>query len=396
MNADKKRILIIFTGALEIGGIERSLIGLLDALDYSRYEVDLFLYSHHGELFSLINPCVEVLPEVKELAYLRTSFWRNLKHGCLYPAALRVRDEIRSKVFSMDIDRDHTWGEIMRSRVSALQKHYDLAIGFFRPFDMLKEKVDASVKIGWIHTDYSSIDGRQKLLLKKDYSDLDQIIAVSESCKRAFLTVFPEFVDYTQVIENILSETFIKEQAEQFMVNGEMPSDGSVKLLSIGRFCYAKNFDNVPDICKKILDSGINATWYLIGYGPDEKRIRSAIQDNHMENRVIILGKKDNPYPYIKRCDIYVQPSRYEGNSVSVREAQILCKPVVITNYNTASSQLIDHVDGILAPKDNKGIADTIVRLCQNLDERRHLVEECSKRDYSRRSEVEKLVELIG
>ena len=80
--------------------------------------------------------------------------------------------------------------------------------------------------------------------------------------------------------------------------------------------------------------------WYIIGFGPEEELIRQRIAEYKMESHVILLGKKENPYPYIKTCDIYIQPSRYEGKSVSVREAQILCKLVIITDYPTSNSQI--------------------------------------------------------
>ena len=119
-------------------------------------------------------------------------------------------------------------------------------------------------------------------------------------------------------------------------------NDGEVILCSVGRFCEAKNFDNVPKIAKRITKKGIQIKWILIGFGTDEKIIRESIKETEMEETVFVLGKKENPYPYIKKCDIYVQPSRYEGKAVTVREAQILNKPVVITDFSTANSQLKD------------------------------------------------------
>ena len=93
-----------------------------------------------------------------------------------------------------------------------------------------------------------------------------------------------------------------------------------------------------------------------------------------MEENVIILGKRSNPYPYIKTCDIYVQPSRYEGKSVTVREAQMLCKPVVVTNYPTAKSQINDGVDGVIVPMDNEGCAEGIVAFIQDVKKQPEIV----------------------
>ena len=166
-------------------------------------------------------------------------------------------------------------------------------------------------------------------------------------------------------------------------------------LLSIGRFCTAKNYDNVPDICRQIRDRGIDLRWYIIGYGGDEELIRQRIAEAGMQEHVILLGKKENPYPYIKACDIYVQPSRYEGKSITVREAQILCKPVVVTNYPTAPSQIQDGVDGVIVPLDNEGCAEGIANFIANTELQNQIVEYLRTHDYANTSEVEKIYEIL-
>ena len=135
--------------------------------------------------------------------------------------------------------------------------------------------------------------------------------------------------------------------------------------------------------------------WHLIGYGQDETIIREAIAREGMEGRVIIHGKKENPYPYIAGCDLYVQPSRYEGKSVCVREAQALGRPVVIADYATAPSQVIDGTDGVILPLDNEKFAQGLSRVMADKALRQHLVDGCKARDYSNRSEIEKIYSLI-
>ena len=114
-----------------------------------------------------------------------------------------------------------------------------------------------------------------------------------------------------------------------------------------------------------------------------------------MENLVILLGKKDNPYPYIKACDIYVQPSRYEGKSVTVREAQILCKPAVVTNYPTAQSQINDGFDGVIVPLDNEGCAQGIANFIANKELQEQIVENLKSGDYANESEVNKIYNFL-
>lgn len=114
-----------------------------------------------------------------------------------------------------------------------------------------------------------------------------------------------------------------------------------------------------------------------------------------MEEKVIILGKKSNPYPYIRACDLYVQPSRYEGKCVAVKEAQLLGKPVVITNYATSSSQLENGEDGIIVSLDNEECAKEIASLLNNPQLMKKISENCAKRDYSNAAEIEKIEQII-
>lgn len=169
-----------------------------------------------------------------------------------------------------------------------------------------------------------------------------------------------------------------------------------MKLLSIGRFCTAKNYDNVPDITRRMIEEGVDdLKWYIIGYGSDEELIRRKIRDAGVEEHVILLGKKENPYPYIRACDIYVQPSRYEGKSVTVREAQILCKPVAVTAYPTALSQIKDGIDGVIVPLDNKGCAAGLAQFITNTSLQERIVNYLRTHDYSNSSEVEKIYALL-
>ena len=170
-------------------------------------------------------------------------------------------------------------------------------------------------------------------------------------------------------------------------------------MLSVGRFCEAKNYDNVPDICKRALeiikDKNIDIRWYIIGFGGYEELIRQKIAEAGMQEHVIILGKKSNPYPYIKACDIYVQPSRYEGKSVTVREAQMLYKPVVVTNYPTASSQIQNGDDGVIVPLDNKGCAKGLAEFILDKQKQEHIIKYLKAHDYGNVGEVEKIYDLI-
>lgn len=153
--------------------------------------------------------------------------------------------------------------------------------------------------------------------------------------------------------------------------------------------------DNIPDICKRIRAFGHNIYWYLIGYGGDEALIKQKIAEAGMQDYVILLGKQENPYPYIQACDLYIQPSRYEGKSVTVREAQTLGKPVIITNYPTAASQITDGVDGFIVPLENEACAEGIATLLKDNDKIESLKHNLQSLDFSNKSFINNLYQLI-
>ena len=114
-----------------------------------------------------------------------------------------------------------------------------------------------------------------------------------------------------------------------------------------------------------------------------------------MENNVIILGKKINPYPYIKNCDYYIQPSRYVGKAVAVREAQILGKLVIVTDFPTATSQLTDGFDGVIVPMENEQCANSIVNFIHNKKLQDFISFNLKKQNYGNESEINKIYKLM-
>ena len=395
-----KHTILIFSQAMELGGVERSLLGLLDSIDYDRYDVDLFLMRHSGELMPYLNPKAKLLPEIPQYASLAVPMASLVKSGQL--GVLRGR--LKGKLAARRFDKQHPSDKPSVTALTYSHKYplnsmppisgrtYDLAISFLTPHYFARERVNAKKYAAWIHTDYTALSFDRSAELAM-WSGYDAICGVSEQASRSFQTVFPELSDKVQTTENILPKELIVKQTVQPQT--DIPSDGAIKILSVGRFCDAKNFDNVPDICRRLLEDGLNVKWYLIGYGGEEPLIRQKITEAGMQDRVIILGKKDNPYPYMRACDLYVQPSRYEGKAVTVREAQLLGKPVVITDYATSGSQLEDGADGMIVPMDNAGCAAGIAALLRDPARMQQLSENCAKRDYTNSAEVEKIYALM-
>ena len=395
----KKRIFISMH-YLELGGAEAALIGMLQAMDYGRYDVDLFLHSHQGEMMRFIPKEVNLLPEIKEYSMIERLMSEVIKAGCfrIVLARLKAKWQYKRYLKRKGLKESAAAFQYVGNAVTpilpslAYLGEYDLAISFLNPHNVVRDKVKAKKKICWIHTDYTRIDVNAELELPI-WASYDHVISISPDVTRTFLQVFPSLKDKIVEMENILSTEFVRKRAEEFDASAELAGDG-LKILSVGRFCEAKNYDNVPDICRRVREKGINLRWFLIGYG-DDSLIRQRIYEAGMEKYVIILGKRTNPYPYIKACDVYAQPSRYEGKSVTVSEAQILCKPVVVTNYPTANSQIMHGVDGVIVPMDNEDCAFGIAAFILNQQLRRKIVTCLHNHDFGNKGELNILYRLL-
>ena len=390
---------------MEIGGAETALIGLLNALDPNRVDVDLFLYDHRGEMMQFIPEWINLLPQIPKYSVLERPIVELVKRGFWGIAAGRLWAKYISKVAykrsGSKLENNGGLDKMSKCTAPLLPRinqsvTYDLAISFLTPHRIVAEKVKAKKKIAWIHTDYTRVwvDAEDELKVWQKY---DYVASISGDVTNTFLQVFPSLAPKIVEIENILSPSFVRKRAELQDVDKEIRHEGAITLLSVGRFSDAKNYDNVPDICKRLInETKLNIKWYIIGYGGDEALIRKKIKEAGMEEHVILLGKRSNPYPYIKNCDIYVQPSRYEGKSVTVREAQMLCKPVVVTNYPTAPSQIRSGIDGVIVPMDNEGCANGLAEVICDKPLQERIIAHLKTHDYGNESEVEKIYTLIN
>lgn len=394
--------IFVFSHALEIGGAERALLGLLESFDVSGYEVDLFLMRHEGELMGRIPDKVHLLPPIEEYSCLAVPIADVLRRKQFGIAMGRLTAKKKARDFlkkyavtgDNDVELEYSHKYTLKYMPEISGTEYDLAISFLTPHYFVSEKVKAKKKIAWIHTDYSHLEvdteSEEKMWGKYDY-----IASISDKCTEGFLKRFPSLESKIKRIDNIILPSFIISQANSENIETQIPKNNGMTLLSVGRFSNAKNFDNVPEICKMIRETGLDIRWYLIGYGGDEDLIRRKIAEAGMEDYVIILGKKENPYPYIKACDLYVQPSRYEGKAVTVREAQILHKPVVITAFETSKSQLADGFDGVIVPMDNEGCAAGIASVLRDENLRQRLIDNTKKTDYTNSDETQKIYRLV-
>lgn len=393
------RDILIASFDLEVGGVERSLISMLDNFDYENNKVDLMLYSHTGDFMNLLTDKVNLLDENKKYKTFRKGIGQIIKDGNLLIGGSRIlaRCKGNNRNINNDIESvsqmQYMWKYSMPF-LPKIDKEYEVAISYLWPHYFIAEKVKAKIKIAWIHTDYSTIDTDIKEDLRI-WSKFDYIIAVSEECRNSFLNKYPSLKIKVKVMENITSPNFVRKMAKE-EVSEVLGSEDEFNIVSVGRLSYAKGIDNAVKALRLLHDKGLeNIKWDVIGYGEKEEVIKKLIKENMLEDSFYLLGKKINPYPYMKKCDLYVQPSRYEGKAVTVTEAKILGKPIVITNYLTAKSQITNKVDGYITDLSVKGIADGIEKLYKDKELRDSLSSNCINSDYSNKYELENLYRLF-
>ena len=388
---------IISSFDMEVGGVERSLISMLNNFDYKNYNVDLMLYSHTGDFMNLLPKNANLLEENKKYKTFRMSVPQILKSGNLAIGLSRILARLKAKSYDSEengyVQMQYMWKYTLPF-LPQMEKEYDVAISYLWPHYFIADKVKSKTKIAWIHTDYSTINTDIDLDLKM-WNKFDYIISISEDVTKAFLAKYPSLKNKIVLVENITSPKFIRDMSNE---NQEeiTTNDKYFNIVSVGRFSHAKGFDNAIKALKKLHKKGLtNIKWYVVGYGGDEEILKNLIKENLLEESFILLGKKTNPYPYMKAADLYVQPSRYEGKAVTVSEVQILGKPVMITDYATSKSQVKNGIDGYICKLSVEGIAEGIEKLYKDKELRDILANNSKNTDYGNLHELEKLYEII-
>ena len=398
MISKKKRILFI-NHSLHSGGIEKSLVTLLSLFDYDAYDVDLQLFVHDGLFMDRIPQQVNLLPPFFPATYkwnIRKAFWALLKQGRPRLAFGRLRVTIAGMSGTMGERLAKMWN-IEKQFIPSNDTVYDAVIAFMegQPIYYAVEKTRSANKIGFIHGDYRAM----KLDQSFDAPFLDKLEAVctvSPACKTALDECFPIHADRHHVIYNILSSSFLREMAQ-----GQDPFGAAgreERILSIARLSYQKGLDLAIEAFAQLKQDGVKFRWSIIGIGPEEESLRSLMAAKGLEEGrdVVFLGEQSNPYPYLKNCSIYLQPSRFEGKSIAVDEAMVLCRPILLTNFSTAADQIESDQNGLIVEMSPAGLVQGLKKMLGEPALCERYVKALEQVDYSNEQEIEKLYTLIN
>jgi glycosyltransferase involved in cell wall biosynthesis len=391
-----KKILFVIP-SLRSGGAEKSLITLLTLLDYKKYDVDLLTFRRDGLFFDKIPEEVNVITGTEDYEIFdgdaKAAIVYFIKKGKFISAVDRVRYGRAYRIEDNDRREKFMWS-LLRKQLPEPTKEYDCVIGYlegnasFYAAEFKKTKK----RICYVHSDFKRL-GINKNLSDDAFRKCDTVVTVSQACADSLKDIFPEQTEKITVIENITSAQLLKKYAEEEQVF----SDGGEEtiLLTVGRFSPPKGIDLAVKACAQLKKRGKNIRWYHIGAGELKSDIEKLITELSVSKEFILLGERSNPYPYVGQCDIYVQPSRYEGKSIAIDEAKCLCRPIVTTNFTTVADQITDGVNGLICTMNETDIADKIEMLVDNEELRQKFSSNLSDEKTGNEEELEKFYRII-
>ncbi len=321
----KKKVLVCVRSFGQ-GGISRCLQTLMEYIDTSRYAVDVLCLTNDGAYAGEIHHCriMDAGAFVRQLCvFSSTVTWRNVLSflPALFCKSLRT---LCKRLLGIDLM------EVVLSRKARkLSDRYDVAISY-EEGDVARvvAEMQCGNKLIWIHNDYEWIAAAG---VGTSFEKFNRICCVSEATRKSFAKVYPHLEPRTVTIHNLVNEALIANKGKESVDDLRFVDEGVLRIVSVGRVCYQKNFEAIPSVVSELKEKGVRLKWYIIGKGPNEKLLDERIVENGVEDSVLRLGEKSNPYPYIARADIFALTSHYESYPTVINEALALGTYIVST-----------------------------------------------------------------
>lgn len=361
---------LIATKSMELGGVEKSLISLLNSVNFDEYEVDLLLLEDKGPLKSLLPKQVNIIcceeyqfikdkvnqPPIKVVKKLFAN--RQIISGL----GLGV-----SYIMTKMLDDFGIYYRYVFKSVPKLETKYDVAISYTSIIGCLtwlvKYHVQADVKIGWIHFDISKLSINKKFI-HEQHKEMEKIYVVSEEAKQAFVNMFPDLSERCETKYNIVDKAIVEKMAEES--DETIGENGKTRIVTVGRLTEEKGQDIIPEVALRLKEAGYDFLWFLVGEGNRRSYIEMKVEEYNLQEHVFLLGAKLNPYTYMKQADIYVQTSIHEGYCITLAEAKVFGMPIVSTEFAGAHEQLDGIENGYVVVRDAEEIGKKIKWIINN------------------------------
>lgn len=373
-----KKILFGIT-SLTLGGAERVLVDLANAL-CDKYEITIFTIYAKGELEKQLNNKIK-LKSLYDEAYLELS---PLKRKFVVPLEVLL---LKKKIYKKYI-----------------KDNYDVEIAFLEgPITRLLSINNKNTKkIAWIHNDITKVFGNglksklKKILDKRIYSKYDTIVFVSEDNLKKFNKEYKDIRNKylepikKEVIYNYIDKENIIKKAEE--KNDIVFNKDRINFVTVARLVEQKGIDRLIEIHSRLIKNGLKHNFYIIGDGPEKEKLEILIKKQKIEETFKLLGKKENPYPYIKKADYFCLLSRFEGYGMVIEEAKILDKPIIITD--TAAREAVGNYENARIFKNTEdGIYNGLENIILNNNKEK--LKNDNKFEYDNKNIIEKIERLM-
>lgn len=359
----KKKKLLFVTEALWIGGIETALVNLLKRLDHEKFDITCLILRNDQTMAPRLPEQVRLLVADRGQA---VSFSEAYRCARLYHLTEKSTNPSRLHRAMMWAVPAIKWVEnrlyIRYIRKNLKKEHFDTCVIYS---DRTAETAVRAVNADRFLMFYHHGAMRKEYHDEVGYRKAEKIIAVSNAVEKKLREFRPKYAHKMMTIHNLTDIKGIRAKAEEPIP--EVFAPDKFHIVSCGRVSHEKGMDLAVEACAKLAEMGhTNVHWWIVGGGPAENEVRAKIAELHMENHVTMLGMKNNPYPYIKRADLYVQPSRFESYGLTITEAVSLGRPVLSTDTDGAREILADGRTGLFSAIDGIQIADCISMLLTN------------------------------
>lgn len=386
---NKKKNLLFVCYGLGIGGIEKCLVNLLNALPEEKYDVDLLVMNPEYAMAGQIRRSVNRLDPFVYTLNTEITMQEMGNHGGLWKNRQKLLPYFDHRVrIKLGLPLWTTFREI--------EKNYDVAIAYSQnglaPYYVI-DKTRAKRKVLWYHNGAYTQVGKQYKLDRQYYPRFDHVVAVSRDCARVLLEKFPMLEEKLLVLRNFCDSEDIRQKSQAFQP--ESFQKPGTHIVTVGRLSREKGADLALAACRQLLDEGRNVVWHWVGDGPIGPEIKKLRAQYGLQDAFFLEGNQDNPYPFIASADIYVQPSLYEAYSTTVTEAKILQKPMVVTDVGGMRDQLEDGVTGCIVPIDADAIAKAIQHLLDHGEVPQAMKRELEKERYQQETVLDQYEQTV-
>lgn len=387
INKEKRKILFIISN-METGGVSKSMTSLLNTIDTERYDVSLLLISPHGAFMDLLPSKITIIsnPILSYLAQRLPGFVNLLKSGHLILAFGHLLRLILSKI------NKSLAGRLLAWLMPAIEGEYDTIVDYNGQQQLyyMVNKLKARKKVTFFHSDYAKWD-YYYAADRRYFSKVDYIFTISNECVESLKRYFPECSNKIGLMENISSPKLITEMAKKAV---DVKIGNDFTLATLGHVVYTKGIDLAIEAAKLLKNKGYQFQWLFIGKVAEPKYI-ALVKQEKLDDCIRFIGVTPNPYPYLANADTIVHPSRFEGRSIALDEAKILCKPIVVTNFSTVNDQFSNRINASICDMNAESIASSIEELINDACLREKYITYLSENISDNSSEIQKLYEIF-